>query len=114
MKTPVELRGCFFSVQWKMIEYKRKKQQTEITRQHEKLGFAGRFGAGLPRVNDGALLFLQHMISKFEDVDEKKKNHKKPLRRQMRTASGADWSSKDIPGPLIQVSLNLLVPCESL
>jgi len=27
-----------------------------------------RFGAGLPRVNDGSLLFLQHMISKFEDV----------------------------------------------
>lgn len=55
-----------FGVDWK-------KQQTEITRQHEKLGFAGRFGAGLPRVNDGALLFLQHMISKFEPVDEKKK-----------------------------------------
>src|SRR5262249_42506787 len=32
------------------------------------LGFGGRFGAGLPRVNDGSLLFLQHMISKFEPV----------------------------------------------
>ena len=29
---------------------------------------SGRFGAGLPRVNDGSLLFLQHMISKFEPV----------------------------------------------
>ena len=28
-------------------------------------GFSGRFGAGLPRINDGSLLFLQHMISKF-------------------------------------------------
>lgn len=55
-----------FGVDWK-------KQQTEITRQHEKLGYAGRFGAGLPRVNDGALLFLQHMLSKFEPVDEKNK-----------------------------------------
>jgi type I restriction enzyme M protein len=55
-----------FGVDWK-------KQQSEITRQHEKLGFAGRFGAGLPRVNDGALLFLLHMISKFEKVDEKNK-----------------------------------------
>nr|MCU0322142.1 SAM-dependent methyltransferase [Chitinophagaceae bacterium] len=36
---------------------------------------AGRFGAGLPRVNDGALLFLQHMISKFEKVDEKNKKY---------------------------------------
>lgn len=55
-----------FGVDWK-------KQQPEITREHEKLGFVGRFGAGLPRVNDGALLFLQHMISKFEPVDEKNK-----------------------------------------
>jgi type I restriction enzyme M protein len=50
-----------FGVDWK-------KQQKDIEREYEKLGFAGRFGAGLPRVNDGALLFLQHMISKFEPV----------------------------------------------
>ena len=50
-----------FGVDWK-------KQQKEIQREHDKLGFAGRFGAGLPRVNDGSLLFLQHMISKFEPV----------------------------------------------
>jgi type I restriction enzyme M protein len=48
-----------FGVDWK-------KQQKEVKRQHEQLGFAGRFGAGLPRVNDGSLLFLQHQISKFE------------------------------------------------
>jgi type I restriction enzyme M protein len=50
-----------FGVDWK-------KQQKEVQREHDKLGFAGRFGAGLPRVNDGSLLFLQHMISKFEPV----------------------------------------------
>ncbi len=50
-----------FGVDWK-------KQQKEIQREHEKRGFAGRFGAGLPRVNDGSLLFLQHMIDKFEPV----------------------------------------------
>jgi type I restriction enzyme M protein len=50
-----------FGVDWK-------RQQKEIQREHDKLGFAGRFGAGLPRVNDGSLLFLQHMISKFEPV----------------------------------------------
>ena len=43
----------------------------EIVREHEKLGFARRFGAGLPRVNDGALLFLQHMVSKFEPVNSR-------------------------------------------
>lgn len=53
-----------FGVDWK-------KQQKEIQRESEKLGFKGRFGAGLPRVNDGSLLFLQHMISKFEEVDPK-------------------------------------------
>ncbi|HUS75281.1 MAG TPA: class I SAM-dependent DNA methyltransferase [Methanothrix sp.] len=50
-----------FGVDWK-------KQQKEIEREHEKLGFAGRFGAGLPRVNDGSLLFLLHMIAKLEPV----------------------------------------------
>ncbi len=50
-----------FGVDWK-------KQQKEIQQEHDKRGFDGRFGAGLPRINDGALLFLQHMINKFEPV----------------------------------------------
>jgi type I restriction enzyme M protein len=50
-----------FGVDWK-------KQQKEIEREHDTRGLAGRFGAGLPRVNDGSLLFLQHMIAKFEPV----------------------------------------------
>lgn len=37
-----------------------------IKDEHEKLGFHGRFGAGLPRVSDGSLLFLQHMLSKMK------------------------------------------------
>jgi len=37
-----------------------------IKREHEEQGFGGRFGAGLPRINDGSLLFLQHMISKMK------------------------------------------------
>lgn len=57
-----------FGVDWK-------KQKSEVQREHEKLGFGGRFGAGLPRVNDGALLFLQHMLSKFEPYHpEQQKN----------------------------------------
>lgn len=47
-----------FGVDWK-------KQQKAVQDEYERLGFRGRFGAGLPRVNDGALLFLQHMVSKF-------------------------------------------------
>ena len=57
-----------FGVDWK-------KQAKEIEDEHDKLGFAGRFGAGLPRVGDGSLLFLQHMISKFEPVQPEKQKH---------------------------------------
>lgn len=57
-----------FGVDWK-------KQQKEIVREQEKQGYAGRFGAGLPRVNDGSLLFLQHMISKFEPVRPAEQKH---------------------------------------
>jgi type I restriction enzyme M protein len=57
-----------FGVDWK-------KQQKEIQREHDKLGLAGRFGAGLPRVNDGSLLFLQRMISKFEPVLPDQQKH---------------------------------------
>lgn len=48
-----------FGVDWK-------KTQKDITEEHNKKGFNGRFGAGLPRVSDGSLLFLQHMISKMK------------------------------------------------
>ena len=57
-----------FGVDWK-------RQQSEIRREHEKRGFAGRFGAGLPRVNDGALLFLLHMVAKFEPVRPAEQRH---------------------------------------
>ena len=57
-----------FGVDWK-------KQKSEVQREHEKLGFGGRFGAGLPRVNDGALLFLQHMLSKFEPYQPEQQKH---------------------------------------
>jgi len=56
-----------FGVDWK-------RQFSEIKRESEKQGFAGRFGAGLPRVNDGSLLFLQHMIHKFVPYQPKDKN----------------------------------------
>ncbi len=57
-----------FGVDWK-------KQQKEIQQEHDKRGFDGRFGAGLPRVNDGSLLFLQHMVSKFEPVRPAERKH---------------------------------------
>ncbi len=49
-----------FGVEWK-------DQQKVVEKEAEELGFSGRFGAGLPAINDGSLLFLQHMISKMKD-----------------------------------------------
>ena len=44
-----------------------KKYQDPIREEAQTLGTEGRFGAGLPRISDGQLLFLQHMISKMRD-----------------------------------------------
>ncbi len=52
-----------FGVEWKQ-------QQRFIEQEHNTLGYEGRFGAGLPRINDGALLFLQHMLSKMRAPKE--------------------------------------------
>lgn len=52
-----------FGVEWK-------KYEKAIKTENEKQGYAGRFGAGLPRISDGSFLFLQHMISKMKPVDE--------------------------------------------
>jgi type I restriction-modification system DNA methylase subunit len=50
-----------FGVDWKKIE-------SEIRNEHILKRFDGRFGAGLPRVSDGSLLFLMHLISKMRDT----------------------------------------------
>ncbi|NIL80252.1 type I restriction-modification system subunit M [Rhodococcoides kroppenstedtii] len=50
-----------FGVEWKT-------QQKAVKDEHEQRGFAGRFGPGLPRVSDGSLLFLMHLISKMRPV----------------------------------------------
>jgi type I restriction enzyme M protein len=47
-----------FGVEWKKIE-------KEIRKEAEQQGYNGRFGPGLPRVSDGSLLFLMHLISKM-------------------------------------------------
>jgi type I restriction enzyme M protein len=47
-----------FGVEWKP-------EEDFVREEYENQGFSGRFGAGLPRINDGSLLFLQHMISKM-------------------------------------------------
>jgi len=47
-----------FGVEWKKVE-------KEVRKEHEQKGYNGRFGPGLPRVSDGSLLFLLHLLSKM-------------------------------------------------
>ncbi|ROZ64286.1 SAM-dependent DNA methyltransferase [Kocuria soli] len=49
-----------FGVDWK-------KEKASVDREHQVMGHAGRFGPGLPRVSDGSLLFLMHLISKLQE-----------------------------------------------
>ena len=52
-----------FGVEWKKIE-------KEIRKEAEQKGYNGRFGPGLPRVSDGSLLFLLHLISKMRPAKD--------------------------------------------
>lgn len=52
-----------YGVEWKPAE-------KVVREEHEDLGMDGRFGAGLPRIGDGQLLFLQHLVSKMKPVSE--------------------------------------------
>ena len=63
-----------FGVDWKKV-------QKGIVEEHKDKGFEGRFGAGLPRVSDGSLLFLMHLISKMRPVS--------PNLKESSTASGS-------------------------
>ena len=52
-----------FGVEWKKVE-------RQIRTEHETQGFSGRFGPGLPRVSDGSLLFLLHLLSKMRPAKD--------------------------------------------
>ena len=52
-----------FGVEWKKVE-------KEVRKEHEAHGYNGRFGPGLPRVSDGSMLFLLHLIAKMRPAAE--------------------------------------------
>jgi len=52
-----------FGVEWKKVE-------KQIRKEHEQQGFNGRFGPGLPRVSDGSMLFVLHLLSKMRPANE--------------------------------------------
>ena len=52
-----------FGVEWKKVE-------KAIRQEHEQKGFDGRFGPGLPRVSDGSMLFLLHLLSKMRPATD--------------------------------------------
>ena len=51
-----------FGVKWEKV-------QKQVQDEHSQQGFAGRFGPGLPRVGDGSLLFLMHLLSKRKPIE---------------------------------------------
>lgn len=52
-----------FGVEWKKVE-------KTVRQEHESKGFDGRFGPGLPRVSDGSMLFLMHLLSKMRPAQD--------------------------------------------
>lgn len=52
-----------FGVEWKKVE-------KAVRQEHEQKGFNGRFGPGLPRVSDGSMLFLMHLLSKMRPAQD--------------------------------------------
>ena len=52
-----------FGVEWKKVE-------KEVRKEHEQQGHNGRFGPGLPRVSDGSMLFLLHLLAKMRPANE--------------------------------------------
>lgn len=48
-----------FGIKWE-------KDKPSVDKEHKEMGYAGRFGPGLPRVSDGSMLFLLHLVSKME------------------------------------------------
>ena len=52
-----------FGVEWKKIV-------KDVRKEAEQMGFSGRFGPGLPRVSDGSLLFLLHLLSKMQPAKD--------------------------------------------
>ncbi len=52
-----------FGVEWKKVE-------KDVRKEHESQGFNGRFGPGLPRVSDGSMLFLLHLIAKMRPAKD--------------------------------------------
>jgi type I restriction enzyme M protein len=52
-----------FGVEWKKVE-------KAVRKEHEEKGFDGRFGPGLPRVSDGSMLFLMHLLAKMRPATD--------------------------------------------
>ena len=92
-----------FGVEWK-------DQKTVVEKEHATLTFAGRFGAVLPAINDGSLLFLQHMISKMHPYREGTgtgtgTRTRTPSARRSPSSSTARRSSREMPGRARRISV---------
>jgi len=71
-----------FGVDWKKIE-------REIRKEADDKGFNGRFGPGLPRVNDGSLLFLLHLLSKLRPASSATRSRRRCENSESRRCSSS-------------------------
>ena len=84
------------------------RRSSRTSRTSRSLGYAGRFGAGLPRINDGSFLFLQHMISKMNPVRARAAGWRSsstarpcspgPPGRVSRRSGGGSWRTTGLKG----------------
>jgi len=87
-----------FGVDWKKIEDAIRKEATER-------GMNGRFGPGLPRVSDGSLLFLLHLLSKMRPVAEGGSRFGIVLNGSPLFTGGAGSGESEIRGHLLENDL---------
>ncbi len=88
-----------FGVDWKKIS-------GEINDEHQQKGFDGRFGAGLPRVSDGSLLFLMHLLSKMRPIVSHEQGNNKEANNQEANNGQHSNSQNSNQGSRIGIILN--------
>src|SRR5687768_18596320 len=84
-----------FGVEWKKIE-------REVRKEHDELGHDGRFGPGLPRVSDGSLLFMLHLLSKMRPVGEGGSRFGIVLNGSPLFTGGVGWAESEMRRHLLE------------
>jgi type I restriction enzyme M protein len=94
-------------VEWKKIE-------AAVRKEHQQKGFAGRFGPGLPRVSDGSLLFLLHLISEMRASADGGSRLGIVLNGSLLFTGGAGWGESEIRRYVLENDLLRMRPLHNV